>query len=69
MYRLIVLLFTIMVALLGPILVEIVVRQLADTILETASSDVSRLLEQLLGELGIPIMALLVLGICRHLVR
>lgn len=63
------LLFTIMVALLGPILVEVVVRQLADTILETASSEVSAVLLQLLDELGIPIMALLVLGMCRHLVR
>lgn len=69
LYRLIVLLLNMIVALFGPTLVEVVVRQLADTMLERASSDVSTLLEKSPVLFGMIISALLVLGMCRHLVR
>lgn len=68
-YKLIVLLLNMMVALFGPILVSVVVRQLAVTILDSASSEVSTLLEKAPVLLGIMIRAFLVLGICKHLVR
>lgn len=55
LYRLIVLLLTIVIALFDPILVPPVVRKLAVTMLESARSEVSRLLAQLVGVLGTPI--------------